>query len=161
MIPDSVPRIGLGWDRHSLVENRPCILGGVPIPNAVGPSGHSDADVLLHALCDALLGAAGLDDLGTMFPDAEPQWKGAASTQFVEAAMKLLRAKKLQVASADLVVICDTPKLSPHRDVIRENLAQMLELPVDRVNLKGKTTEGGSGGAIEVQAVVLLVNRND
>lgn len=160
MGPDALPRIGLGWDRHALVENRACILGGVEIPNAVGPSGHSDADVLLHALTDALLGAAGLDDLGTMFPDTDAKWRGAASTQFVQAAMKLLQAQQLQVASADLVVICDTPKLSPHRAAIRTNLARLLNLPIDRVNLKGKSTEGGAAGAIEVQAVVLLVSRS-
>ena len=157
LVPDSAPRIGLGWDRHALVEGRPCILGGVEIPNAVGPSGHSDADVVLHALTDALLGAAGLDDLGTLFPDTDPKWKGAASSQFVEAAVGLLRDANLMVASADLVVICDTPKLAPHRTAIRSNLARLLDLPVSRVNLKGKTTEGGAGGAIEVQAVVLLL----
>lgn len=157
LVPDSAPRIGLGWDRHALVEGRSCILGGIEIPNPVGPSGHSDADVVLHALTDALLGAAGLDDLGTLFPDTDPKWKGAASTQFVAAAVALLHAANLMVASADLVVICDTPKLAPHRAAIRTNLARLLDLPVSRVNLKGKTTEGGSGGAVEVQAVVLLV----
>ena len=160
LVPDSAPRIGIGWDRHALVEGRPCILGGVEIPNEVGPNGHSDADALLHALCDALLGAAGLDDLGTLFPDTDPKWKGAASTQFVEAAVALLHAQNLVVASADLVVICDTPKVAPHRAAIRANLAQMLDLPVSRVNLKGKTTEGGSSGAVEVQAVVILTARS-
>lgn len=161
LVPESAPRIGIGWDRHALVEGRSCILGGLEIPNDVGPSGHSDADALLHALCDALLGAAGMDDLGTLFPDSDPKWKGAASSQFVEAAVALLHAEKLAVASADLVVICDTPKLSPHRAAIRANLAQMLDLPVSRVNLKGKTTEGGSSGAVEVQAVVLLVAKTE
>lgn len=160
LVPDSAPRIGIGWDRHALVEGRPCILAGLEIPNAFGPAGHSDADVILHALCDALLGAAGLDDLGTLFPDTDPQWKGAASTQFVEAAVQLLVAENLSVASADLVVICDTPKLSPHRDAMRLSLARLLDLPVNRVNLKGKTTEGGAAGAIEVQAVVLLTSRS-
>lgn len=158
LVPDSAPRIGIGWDRHALIEGRPCILAGLVIPNALGPAGHSDADVVLHALCDALLGAAGLDDLGTLFPDTDPKWKGAASTQFVEAAVELLHAEKLTVASADLVVVCDSPKLSPHRAAMRANLAQLLDLPLNRVNLKGKTTEGGSAGAIEVQAVVLLVS---
>lgn len=157
MAPDSLPRIGLGWDRHALVAGRPCILGGIEIPNDCGPSGHSDADVLLHALCDALLGAAGLDDLGSLFRDDDPKWKGAASVRFVETAMSLLRERQLCVASADMVVICDTPKLSPHREAMRENLAALLDLPKDRVNLKGKTTEGGSSGSIEVHAVVLLV----
>lgn len=130
------------------------------IPNQLGPAGHSDADVILHALCDALLGAAGLDDLGTLFPDTDPRWKGAASTQFVEGVVKLLHAEHLSVASADLVVICDTPKIAPHRAAIRTNLARLLDLPLNRVNLKGKTTEGGSGGAVEVQAVVLLLPRS-
>ncbi|MHC4380156.1 MAG: 2-C-methyl-D-erythritol 2,4-cyclodiphosphate synthase [Planctomycetota bacterium] len=157
MAPDSLPRIGLGWDRHGLVVNRPCLLGGIEIPNDTGPIGHSDADVLLHALCDALLGAAGLEDLGTLFPDDDPKWKGSSSTRFLEEAMSLLRKRDLRVASTDLVVICDTPKLRPHRQAIRENLAMLLDLPLDRVNLKGKTTEGGCSGSIEVQAVVLLV----
>lgn len=157
MAPDPLPRIGLGWDRHGLVVNRPCILGGIEIPNDTGPLGHSDADVLLHALCDALLGAAGLADLGSLFPDDDPKWKDASSKRFLEETMSLLQQRQLRVASVDLVVICDTPKLRPHRDAIRENLADLLELPKDRVNLKGKTTEGGCSGSIEVQAVVLLV----
>lgn len=141
-----------------MVSGCVCILGGITIPNPTGPVGHSDADVLLHALCDALLGAAGLDDLGTLFPDDDPRWKDAASTRFVEEAMRLLRERELRVASADLVVICDTPKLRPHRAAIRDNLARLLDLPLDRVNLKGKTTEGGCSGSIAVHAVVLLVH---
>lgn len=157
-MPDPLPRIGLGWDRHGVTAGRPCILGGIEIPNEVGPLGHSDADVLLHALTDAVLGAAGLEDLGSLFPDDDPQWKGAASTRFLEEAMRLLAERDLIVASADMVLICDTPKLRPHRAAIRENLARLLQVEVDRVNLKGKTTEGGCSGSITAKAVVLLVD---
>jgi 2-C-methyl-D-erythritol 2,4-cyclodiphosphate synthase len=156
--PVDVPRIGLGWDRHALVTGRPCILGGLELPGEVGPAGHSDGDALLHALVDALLGAAGLDDLGSLFPDTDPAWKDAPSTRFLDEAMARLRAAGLRPWSVDLVVVCDRPKLAPHRAAMREALAARLELPVDRVNLKGKTTEGGaaSAPAVEVHAVALV-----
>lgn len=158
-LPPQLPRIGLGWDRHALAAGRPCILAGLSIPCDVGPVGHSDGDVLLHALTDALLGAAGLEDLGSLFPDDDPQWKGAASTAFLAHAMKLLQQENLRPLSADLVVICEQPRLREHRATMRTRLAELLKLPIDRVNLKGKSTEGGSEAAaqaIEVQAVVLL-----
>lgn len=156
---DMLPRVGLGWDRHALATGEICTLAGVVIDSPVGPTGHSDADVILHALTDALLGAGGLDDLGTLFPDTDPQWQGAASSQFVAAAVQLLAASGLRVISADMVVICDMPKLAPHRAAMRANLSKLLNLPLDRVNLKGKTTEGGDSSAaqsIEVQAIVML-----
>jgi 2-C-methyl-D-erythritol 2,4-cyclodiphosphate synthase len=156
---DMLPRVGLGWDRHALVAGETCTLAGVVLDSPVGPSGHSDADVILHALTDALLGAGGLDDLGTLFPDTDPQWKSASSDRFVTAALTLLAEVGLRVISADMVVICDRPKLAPHRATMRANLAKLLELPIDRVNLKGKTAEGGGGDAaqaIEVQAIVML-----
>ncbi len=156
---DMLPRVGLGWDRHALAAGESCALAGVNIDSPVGPTGHSDADVILHALTDALLGAGGLDDLGTLFPDTDPQWKGASSDQFVAAAVALLADSGLRVISADMVVICDQPRLAPHRAAMRANLAQLLNLPIDRVNLKGKTTEGGGSAAsqaIEVHAIVML-----
>ncbi len=150
------PRIGLGWDRHRLEPGRPCVLGGLEIDSPLGPAAHSDGDALLHALTDALLGAAGEPDLGSLFPDSDPAWKDAPSTRFLEEALRRLRARGLEPWSADLVVVCDRPRLAPHRDRLRRALAALLGLPVDRVNLKGKSTEGGPGGdRIEVTAVVL------
>ncbi len=153
---DSLPRIGLGWDRHRLAPGRRCVLGGVELPSPLGPVAHSDGDVLLHALCDALLGAAGLEDLGTLFPDDDPRWEGADSLDFLHATLERLRARSLRTLSVDLVVICDRPRIGPHRAAIRARLAEFLELPLDRVNLKGKSTEGGPDDLIEVSAVALL-----
>ena len=149
-------RIGLGWDRHRLEAGRPCVLAGVTIPHPAGPAGHSDGDAVLHALADAILGAAGLDDLGTLFPDHDPRWRGAAGAVFVAEAVARARVLGLRPASADVVVIADAPKLAPHRPEMRARLAALLGLPADRVNLKGKTTELGLGDRIEAYAVVLL-----
>lgn len=154
---DSLPRVGLGWDRHRLQAGRPCKLGGVFVDSPVGPVGHSDADALLHAVTDALLGAGGLDDLGTLFPNTDPQWRDADSTAFLRAAKHRIQQQGLRVASLDCVIVCDQPKIGPHRFEIRQNLARLLELPADRVNVKGKTTEGDSILKIDVTAVVLLV----
>jgi 2-C-methyl-D-erythritol 2,4-cyclodiphosphate synthase len=157
-LPNDTPRIGLGWDRHRMEAGRPCVLGGVSIEAPAGPSGHSDGDAVLHALTDAVLGAAGLDDLGTLFPDTDPQWKGADSATFLQAAVHKAQEAGQRIASADLVVVCDRPKIGSHRAKIRERLGELLGLPVSRVNLKGKTTEGGDGeDCLEVTAVVLLV----
>lgn len=154
--PPDAPRIGLGWDRHKLASGRPCILGGIEFDAPAGPEGHSDGDAVLHALCDALLGAAGLDDLGTMFPDSDPLWRDAPSRVFVEAATAAIETRGLRVLSADLVVVCDAPKVAPRREELRGALAAMLDLPVDRVNVKGKTTEGCDADWLEAQAVVLV-----
>jgi 2-C-methyl-D-erythritol 2,4-cyclodiphosphate synthase len=155
----SWPRIGLGTDRHRLVPGRPCILGGIQMDCPVGPLGHSDGDAILHALCDALLGAAGLDDLGTLFPDTDPQWLGASSVVLLDAILDQLRGQKLRPASVDLVALCDRPKISPYRQRIREFLSNKLELPVDRINLKGKTREqiDLTPERIDVTAIVLLI----
>jgi 2-C-methyl-D-erythritol 2,4-cyclodiphosphate synthase len=158
-LPLQTPRIGLGSDRHVLVAGRPCVLGGVLFEDSpIGPLGHSDADAILHALTDALLGAAGLDDLGTLFPDSDPKWSGADSTVLLRATLDCLKQAGLRCWSADIVAVCMEPKIGPRRGLIRERLAGLLGLPSDRVNLKGKTPEGGETGpaAIEVTAVVLL-----
>lgn len=155
----SHPRIGLGSDRHRLVEGRLCRLGGIDFECPVGPLGHSDGDAVLHALCDALLGAAGLDDLGTLFPDTDPQWSGADSSQLTAAVVDRVRERGFRCVSADLVVQCDRPKIGPKRTELRAKLAELLQLPADAVNIKGKTREQVDSGveAVDVTAVVLLV----
>jgi len=154
------PRIGLGWDRHPLQAGRPCVLGGLQLECPVGPVGHSDGDAVLHALADALLGAAGAEDLGTLYPDRDPRWRNTPSAAFLRGAMERVAAAGLVVVSADVVVVCDRPRLAPHRPALRASLARLLDLPVDRVNLKGKTREGQGGGeAVEATAVVLLLPR--
>lgn len=149
-------RIGIGWDRHRMEPGRRCVLGGVELACARGPLGHSDGDALLHALADAILGAAGLDDLGSLFDDRDPRWQGAESARFVAEAVRLAAERGLRCVSADAVVVADEPRLAPHRAAIRARLAALLGLPVDRVNLKGKTTELGQADRIEAQVVVLL-----
>ena len=149
-------RIGLGWDRHRLEVGRPCFLAGVELDCPVGPKAHSDGDAVLHAVTDALLGAAGLDDLGTLFSDQDPRWKDVASTEFLQETMRLLQEKDLAPRSLDIVIVCDQPRIGPNRTRMREHLARLLGLPFDRVNLKGKSTEGGDSSCIEVQAVALL-----
>jgi len=156
--PSSLPHIGLGWDTHRLEAGQDCILGGVLLDSPVGPVGHSDGDALLHALTDALLGAAGLDDIGTLFPDTYEENKNRDSADFVKAAMHAVQQNGLQVASVDCVLICDEPRLGPYRPAIRARMAKLLHLCETRVNLKGKTTEGGDAKRITVQVVVLLVN---
>ncbi|MFQ5506934.1 MAG: 2-C-methyl-D-erythritol 2,4-cyclodiphosphate synthase, partial [Planctomycetota bacterium] len=128
-------RIGLGADLHRLADGRTCILGGVEIESRVGPSGHSDADALFHALTDALLGAAGLPDLGSLFPDSDAEWKDKPSRHFVEEAMHRLDGMQLAPHSVDIVVQCDQPRIGPHRDEIRRSIAALLRLPPDRVNV--------------------------
>lgn len=153
-------RIGLGYDYHRLVEGRKLILGGVEIPFSKGLAGHSDGDVLTHAICDALLGAAGLGDIGQHFPDTEPQWKGASSLGLLARVVELVRQKGFRIVNVDAVVIAEEPKLAPHFKTIREKLARALTLEPEFVSVKAKTTEGlealGRGEAIAAQAVALL-----
>lgn len=155
------PRIGLGTDLHRLEAGRPCILGGVHFEDCeVGPAGHSDGDAVLHAICDAMLGAAGLDDLGTLFPDSSQANRDRSSREFLAEATRAVEAKRLRLASLDIVVQCDRPKLAPRRAELREVLASLLGLPVDRVNIKGKTFERtAQREVVAVQAVALLVPR--
>ena len=152
------PRIGIGTDLHRLVHGRPCILGGLTLDCPVGPEGHSDGDALLHALCDGLLGAAGMDDLGTLFPDTDPRWKDAPSTLFLEETLRLLAKAGMKPVSVDLVIHCDRPRIGPYRARLRQELARTLGLEVSRINLKGKSLEETYHGpeAIEVTAVVLV-----
>jgi 2-C-methyl-D-erythritol 2,4-cyclodiphosphate synthase len=153
-------RVGLGWDSHRLAPGRALILGGVAIPSEFGLDGHSDADILSHAIVDALLGAAALGDIGMHFPDTDPRWKGASSNQFLAHAVTLVRESGYHVANVDSTVILERPKLKDYRMAIRESLAATLELGVDRVSVKFKTAERvgpvGEGKSGEAQAIVTL-----
>lgn len=153
-------RCGIGYDLHRLAEGRKLIIGGMEVPFDKGPVGHSDGDVVAHALVDALLGAAGLGDIGTHFPDSDPKWKGANSLIFLEHARKLLDEKKFVIEHIDAVVILERPKLGPHFPKMREILAKSLGLPSDKVHLKAKTNEGvdavGRGDAIAAHVVATL-----
>ena len=153
-------RIGSGFDVHAFGAGDFIMLGGVRVAHTSGVVAHSDGDVVLHALCDALLGAAGLGDIGQHFPDSDLRWKGAASARFVTAVLALLQARRLAVVNADLTVIGEAPRIAPHRDAICREVARLLEVAADRVNLKATTTERlgflGRGEGIAAQAVVLL-----
>jgi 2-C-methyl-D-erythritol 2,4-cyclodiphosphate synthase len=154
-------RIGSGIDVHSFGPGNSIMLGGVRVPHTHGVVAHSDGDVVLHALCDALLGAAGLGDIGQHFRDTDPRWKGADSAQFVTAVMQMLRERGLQVGNADITVLAEAPKVGPVRDQIRAQLAGLLEVSLERVNIKATTTERlgflGRAEGIAAQAVVLLL----
>lgn len=153
-------RSGIGYDLHRLAEGRPLVVGGITVPFEKGPVGHSDGDVLAHAICDALLGAAGAGDIGTHFPDTDPKWKGATSLKFLEHVRTLVDARGLKIAHIDAVVICERPKLGPHFPAMREALARALGVGADRVHLKAKTNEGvdavGRGEAIAAHAIATL-----
>lgn len=153
-------RIGEGWDVHALVEGQPLILGGIHIPYEKGLLGHSDADALLHAITDALLGAAGLGDIGRHFPDTDPTFKGADSTVLLAEALRRVQAKGWRLVNVDSTIVAQAPKLAPHIEAIRTRVAQVLGLDADAVNVKAKTAEKmgpvGEGRSIEARAVVLL-----
>ena len=153
-------RVGTGFDLHRLVPGRPFLLGGVEIPFGRGPLGHSDGDPLLHALADALLGAAGLDDLGTLFPDSDPANKDAPGSDLLRRVREKVEGAGFRVANVDAVVIAEAPKIGPHRDRIRQRVGELLGIPADRVNLKGKTAEKlgplGNGDAVAVLATAML-----
>ncbi len=153
-------RVGEGWDVHQLVAGRKLILGGVEVPHTTGLLGHSDADVLLHAITDALLGAAGLGDIGRHFPDTDERFKGADSIVLLTEAARRVRERGLQIGNVDSTVIAQAPKLAPYIDAMRQRIAQALDLAPDFVNVKAKTAEKlgpvGQGLAIEARAIVLL-----
>jgi 2-C-methyl-D-erythritol 2,4-cyclodiphosphate synthase len=155
-----VIRCGIGYDLHRLTEGRPLMIGGVHVPFDKGPVGHSDGDVLAHALCDALLGASGLGDIGTHFPDSDPKWKGANSLMFLEHTRKLLDEKKLRINHLDAIVVLERPKLGPHFPAMREALAKSLGIRPDQINLKAKTNEAvdavGRGEAIACHTIATL-----
>ena len=153
-------RVGQGFDIHRLVAGRKLILGGVEVPHETGLSGHSDADVLLHALMDALLGAMGKGDIGTHFPDTDPRFKDVSSTSLLGDVLRLMREAGFGIVNADVTVIAQRPRLGPHFGAIRARLAELLEVPAETVNLKAGTMEGlgsiGEGKAMAAMAVVLL-----
>ncbi len=153
-------RVGLGYDVHKLVEGRDLIIGGVKIDYEKGLLGHSDADVLLHAISDALLGAAALGDIGKHFPDTDPKYKGADSLKLLEHVVELLEENSFLVGNVDATIIAQRPKMAPHIPKMRENIARALKVPVSRVNVKATTEEGlgfsGTGEGISSQAICLL-----
>lgn len=157
-------RIGQGWDIHALVTGRPLILGGITIPHSHGLLGHSDADALLHAITDALLGAAGMGDIGQHFPDNDPQYQGADSRTLLGRVHQTIAAAGWEIGNLDATIIAQAPKLAPHLPRMIESIAEVLKLDPSAINLKAKTAEGfgavGRAEAIEVQAVVLLSRLN-
>jgi 2-C-methyl-D-erythritol 2,4-cyclodiphosphate synthase len=159
---DPVPyRIGSGHDLHRLEPGRTLVVGGVPIPHETGPAAHSDGDVLLHAVTDALLGSLALGDIGEWFPDTDPAWQGTDSARFVTAAVDEIVRRGWTVGNLDCTVFAQRPKLSPHKPRIRQRLAELLRIEADRVNVKAKTGERvgpiGREEAIAAEAVVLVV----
>jgi 2-C-methyl-D-erythritol 2,4-cyclodiphosphate synthase len=153
-------RIGEGWDTHALVQGRPLILGGITIPHSHGLLGHSDADALLHAITDALLGAAGLGDIGRHFPDTDPAFKGADSVLLLKTAAQRVADAGWSIVNVDSTIVAQAPKMAPHITAMRERIAATLGLAVECVNVKAKTAEKmgpvGEGRAIETRAVCLL-----
>ncbi len=156
-------RVGLGFDVHRLVEGRPCRLGGIDLPHPTGPSGHSDGDAVLDAVADALLGAAGLDDLGSLFPDTDARWKDADSRALLAEVVARVRRSGWVVANVDVVIATEGPRIAPHRAPMRAAIAGLLEIDASAVNVKGKTFEGlgalAGGAGVAVQAVCLLAAR--
>lgn len=153
-------RVGLGQDRHRLVPGRPLILGGVTIPFEFGLDGHSDADVLLHAITDALLGAISSGDIGELFPNTDPQWKSADSAIFLAAAVAEVKRRGYEIGNVDCTIHAERPKLSPYKEQIACRLAELLNVPRDQINVKAKTGEHvgpiGRGEAIDADAAVLV-----
>lgn len=153
-------RVGLGYDVHRLVPGRPLFLGGVEIPFHQGLLGHSDADVLVHAACDALLGAAGMGDLGQHFPDNDPQYKNIYSIDLLKASYQLVRKQGYRLVNLDALIVSQAPKIAPYRYAMRQTMAAALDCSEDRINIKATTTEGlgftGTGEGMAAQCVVLL-----
>lgn len=160
----AIVRLGQGWDLHRLIDGGPLRLGGVDVPHERRAKGHSDGDVILHVLTDAVLGALGAGDIGGHFADDDPRWRGADSAVFLAEALRICRTRGLAVGCADVTVLLERPKLAPHRAAIVARLASLLGLPEDRVSLKAKTNEGlgaiGAGDAVAALAVVGLVQRD-
>ena len=155
-------RVGEGWDTHALVPGRPLVLGGITVPHTHGLLGHSDADALLHAITDALLGAAALGDIGRHFPDTDPEFKGADSVVLLAEAARRVRAAGFEIVNVDSTVVAQAPKLAPHIPAMVARIAQALGLDASRVNVKAKTAERlgpvGQGLSIEARAVAWLAS---
>jgi 2-C-methyl-D-erythritol 2,4-cyclodiphosphate synthase len=153
-------RTGIGYDLHRLSEGRKLMIGGIEVPFDKGSVGHSDGDVLSHAICDALLGAGGLGDIGTHFPDTDAKWKGASSLHFLAHTRRLLDERRFQISHVDAIIICERPKLGPHFAGMRAALAKSLGITLEQINLKAKTNEGtgeiGRGEAIAAHAIATL-----
>ncbi len=153
-------RIGFGFDAHRLVEGKSLVLGGVEIPFERGLDGHSDADVLTHAVCDAVLGALGEGDIGTKFPDSDPAYKGISSLVLLEKVLLIMHKKGFGVLNLDCVIICESPKISPHVDQLKESLSSIIQISGEQIGIKATTTDGmgftGRGEGIASKAAVLL-----
>lgn len=153
-------RVGLGFDLHRLEAGRPCMLGGIELPHPTGPAGHSDGDAVLHAISDAVLGAAGLDDLGTLFPDTDPKWKGADSAALLAECMRRVGEAGYRAVNLDIVIATEGPRIAPHRSAMRARIGSLTNLDPADVNVKGKSLEGlgalAGGTGVAVQVVVLL-----
>ncbi len=154
-------RIGYGYDSHIFEEGKPLFLGGVEIPDSPGLKAHSDGDVLIHAIIDALLGAAALGDIGSHFPDTDDQWRNADSVELLDAVVEEVEKAGYTIENLDATLICEQPKLRPHVQAIRENLAEILDIDVNQISVKGKTNEKmddvGAGKGILAHAIALLV----
>jgi 2-C-methyl-D-erythritol 2,4-cyclodiphosphate synthase len=153
-------RAGIGYDVHPLIEKRKLILGGVEIPFEKGLKGHSDADVLMHAVCDALLGAAGLGDIGMHFPDTDPKYKDVSSIQLFIKTFQMVKEKGFSVLNIDTIIFAEAPKLSPYRSAMQQNISSAIDLEPDRINIKATTTEGlgmiGKGEGIGAMCVAMI-----
>jgi len=153
-------RVGIGYDIHRLVKGRPLILGGVSIAFDKGLLGHSDADVLVHAICDALLGAAGLGDIGMHFPDTDPQFKDISSLKLLRETCRMVVKKGFRIVNLDSVLFAEAPKLGPHRQLMQTTLAEVMNIPAETINIKATTTEGlgviGKGKAIAAMCLALI-----
>jgi 2-C-methyl-D-erythritol 2,4-cyclodiphosphate synthase len=153
-------RVGNGFDSHRLVKKRKFILGNITIPHTKGFMAHSDGDVLIHSIIDALLGAMNHGDIGTLFPDNDPQYKNIASSVLLEQTMQIIRKKKYQVINIDTTIICQQPKLKPFVPVIKDNLSKIMDISTNKISIKTKTKEGqdaaGKGKAVEVYTICLL-----
>ena len=155
--------IGLGYDIHRLKEGRKLVLGGVHMPSEKGLFGHSDADVVTHSICDAILGAMGEKDIGVHFPDTDPQYKDIVSLELLGEVLEMMNKKKLQVNNLDVTIIAQEPKVSPHREKIKESINSLLKIPEDKINIKATSPEGlgdlGEGDGIACISIVSLINK--
>jgi 2-C-methyl-D-erythritol 2,4-cyclodiphosphate synthase len=153
-------RVGIGFDVHAFAEGDFIMVGGVRIPHERGVRAHSDGDVVVHALCDALLGAAGLGDIGMHFPDTDPQWRGVAGAVLLERVLAMLLARGFEPLNVDVTILAERPRIAPHREAMRRRLAEMLDLPPEMVNVKATTTEQlgliGRGEGLAAQAIALV-----